>query len=194
MVTIKTNKKHRANKGCIIGGVEIKFDKYCMADVAEHYVEEVLKSDPSLELVEEEDLKKYAELKKQAEENSKSEVADVDVHDENTKLKSDIKLLEEEKKLLIEENTTLKEEQKVLVVEIEGLKKQLGPKEVKYEVTEQSETQIEDEFVGLKKADLIKICEELDLPKEEWKDLNVEPLRDYTREKYNKLQSEQGNE
>lgn len=177
-VTIQTDKKHRVNKSCIIAGKEVKFDEYGMAEVPSRYVESILLSDPSLILVDEEDVKEFAKLKEERK-NKPKEVADIDIIDENKKLKAEVKKLEQEVEKLNKENSVLTEE----IAKLQEVSEEKVDESEKEEVVEDNE---EDEGLDLskmKKAELQELCEKLEYPKEEWEEKTVKELVAYIESK-----------
>jgi hypothetical protein len=179
-ITIKTSKEHRFNKGVIIGGVEIKFDKYGMCEIPERYLEDVLNADESISLVDEEDVKKYAELTKESK-KQKKEQAPIDVIEINDQMKIDNGKLTEANKLLKESNVNLTKElelSKAEVIRLNGVIEELQGKEI-----------TEEDIDGMEKAELLAFCEKSEFPKEEWENLKKVPkLKEYLKEKIKEVE------
>ena len=150
MVTMRTEKPHRRGKSVNISGVSVEFDKLGFADVVERHVEDLLKG--GLEIVDKEDLEKFAKQReqlKEAEENNAAPV--VDLHDENAKLKLEV--------------DGLKKENEVLKNKLAELKPTLTDENEKGEVkTSDEDLSIED----MNKAELIGLCKEIKFPEKEW--------------------------
>jgi hypothetical protein len=177
-VTLKTDKEHRRNKSYILGGIEVKFDQFCMVDVAERNVEKLIQA--GLEVVDEEDIKKYASLKEKIETQAKEGVvADVDLYDENARLKVD--------------NDTLKQKVDHYLKRIDELEKQLLELQKKEEViedekveesSEEKDDSLVDEINKIKTTkELEELCESLELPKEEWEGKKYQALKSYLKGK-----------
>ncbi len=166
LVTLKTLKKNRFNRSCKISGYDCKFDKFGMVEVPERYVKEMI--DAGLETVDEEDVKKYSELKAESKDRAKENPATVDVYDENQKLKM------ENAKL-----TTIAEElqKRIDTLELQLLEK-LGAEpgtvvdepvvEVKYDEAKAKE--IAEILKDQKLGEMKDFCKEQKLPENEWVD------------------------
>jgi len=169
MVTVKTNKPHRFNKGVNIGGIVLQFDASGLADVMERHVEVLLKG--GVKLADKEDIKKHAELMKEIEATGKASVVpDVDLHDKNAKLKA--------------ENAKLLKENEALKVKIAKFEK-IEP-ESKETGNETKPTNKADEDLSvdnMTKADLVELCKEIKFPEAEWKKLGVDKLKAYVKSK-----------
>ena len=169
-VTLKTNKPHRARKTVILAGTEIKFDKYCMADVPERYVKDLV--DAGLEIVDETELREF-EQKRKEEPVAKTVVPDVDVADENAKLKKEIANLKEGYTALHAENKELRELNEKLSGD--SLHKAEGdePKE-------------ELDLKQMKHKEMQELCAQVNLPEAEWKGIKkTDDLRKYLQDKMN---------
>lgn len=181
-ITIQTDKKHRINKSCIIAGKDVKFDEYGMAEVPSRYVESILLSDPSLIIVDEEDAKEFAKLKEERK-NQPQETPDIDIIDENKKLKKEIKKLEGEVEKLTKEKVELTEE----VNKLQDLLKTPAESEDMNTEKEQVDNKDNDEgevdLSKMKKDELQALCEKLELEKEEWEGLNKADLVKYIESK-----------
>jgi len=187
-ITIKTSKEHRCNKSVIIATYDVKFDNFGMAEVPERYLEGILKSDPSISLVDDTDVKKYQEIKKES--NSKKEVSNIDIIDENSKLKIEVdglkqlnKKLEEEKVAL---NSELVEANETILKLNEAIDALQGEEKDLVDInTEGNKEDKDSEFDidAMKKAELQELCKGLELPTEEWENLKIDDLKVYVKEK-----------
>jgi hypothetical protein len=163
MVTLKTSKVNRFNKGIILAGIEVKFDMFGMTDVVERHVETLIEA--GLEPVDKQDVEKYKSLK----ESVNLEVPEIDVIDENTKLKKQIEIL-------TNENQDLK--QKLFDLETE---QNLNVKTPEADIEEAEKDGINID--AMKLTDLKEICKSIGLPKSEWNTLKIDELRAYVKEK-----------
>lgn len=170
-VTIKTSKENRFKRQAIIGDKKVKFDEFGMAEIPERYVESILENDASISLVDEADIKKYAELKEKIEENK--EIPNVDLREENKALVKRNSQLEEVVQDLTKKNKELEDE-------LANIKPEEDTK-----VSKDTEENVDEDISidNLKKPELLGVCKESNLPEEEWKDLKVDELRKYVNEK-----------
>lgn len=164
MVTLKTSKVSRFNKGVILAGIEVKFDMFGMTDVVERHVEALIEA--GLEPVDKQDVEKYRSLK----ESVNSEVPEIDIFDENTKLRQQVEVLTNENKDL---------RQKLFDLESE---KNLNVKTPETDIESENDEK-EIDIDAMKLVDLKEICKSIELPKEEWGALKVEELRAYVKDK-----------
>lgn len=179
-ITIQTDKKHRINKSFIIAGKEVKFDEYGMAEIPNRYAEAILLADPTLIIVDEEDAKEFAKLKEERK-NKPQETPDIDIIDENKKLKGKVSKLEKEVEKLTKENDDLKHQ----IVDSES-KLEETPVETEEETQEEESKEEEEGEVDLskmKKDELQALCGKLELEKEEWEELNKADLVKYIESK-----------
>lgn len=181
-VTLRTNKENRKNRVVIIAGVELKFDTFGMAEAPERYVPQLIKS--GLEVVDDEDVAKYSDLKKEIEENVKSggNVSTVDIYDQNQKLKLENGKLSNENGILKERITEL-EKQLLEIPKIEPEKEE--------EVIENNPEKEEEVREMLKEqtfTEMKEFCEENKLPKGEWKGFKkTDDIREYLVKKLSKI-------
>ena len=185
-VTVKTNKGHRKNKGVIVGSREVRFDDFCMAEVPERYIEEILSSDPSISLVSEGDIEKYSSLKETLGGNG-DPVPDIDIIDENGELKKD-------NFRLLEENKTLKDENMALnarILDLEKVEPGTGVStEPDIEGAEGDTEALDDVIETATVAELKALCEESGFPRDEWKNKKSAELKAYVRERFESEQKE----
>lgn len=178
-ITIKTSKEHRFNKGVIIAGIEVKFDKYGMCEVPERYLEDILNSDVSISPVDEEDIEKYAQITKEAKVKGKKEKAPIDIIEINNQMKIDNGNLIETNKVLTKKLNLSEAEVIRLQGVIDGLQGQ-GKELIK-----------EEDIDGMVKSELLAFCETSEFPKEEWGSIKkAEKLKDYIKDKLSEKNDE----
>lgn len=170
-ITIKTSKEHRFNKGVIIGEIEVKFDKYGMCEIPERYLEDILNNDSSISLVDEADVKKYAQITKETKETKgKKEQIPIDVIEINNQMKIDNNKLTETNKILIKELDLSKAE----VIRLNSI---IDEFQGQSEVTE-------EDIDKMSKSDLLDFCEVSEFPKEDWEDIKkLDKLKVYAKGK-----------
>jgi len=173
-VTLRTNKPNRFGVGVILGGIEVKFDDFGMVEVPERQVVKLVEA--GLEIVDEADIEKYKE-DPSFDAIKELKLADIDVHDANTKLKTLNEALQLKNVNLSAQITELEEKltiSEAKVVEYE----ELFEEEPKTETVEE-----EVSLDSMSDEDLIALCKEVKYPKKEWDKLKGDKLKEYVKGK-----------
>ena len=154
MITLRTRKVNRFGRSVILSGIEVKFDNFGLADVMERHAEALVIA--GLELVDKEDVVKFEAIKNEV------IVPDIDVIDENTKLKAKVELL---------------------TLENETMKKQMVDMAKSGVVIGGDKEEDSIDIDSMTSKQLKEVCKDLEYPEKEWKNLKIEDLKNYIKSK-----------